>query len=84
MKQALQSHLVATGRRNIPFKSMGTMTQLTKEILEGKREPKIYMWNGKPFRTAAQKAASKKVQRKGNGGNWYSSAPRTLHPRPYP
>jgi len=59
------------------------MTQYTREVAEGKREPKIYMWNGKPFRTASQKEVSKKVQRKGNRGNWFSSAPVSHHPKPY-
>lgn len=60
------------------------MTQYTREVAEGKREPKIYMWNGKPFRTAAQLEVSKRVQRKGNEGNWYSNAPVSRHSRPFP
>jgi hypothetical protein len=49
-------------------------TKLTREILEGKPNPSRNMWNGKPYRTKAQKASARADARN------HTTAPVSWHP----
>lgn len=57
-------------------------TERTRAIAEGRPErEKLQMYNGKPYRTKAQKAQARESARKVNG-TWVSNAPVTFHPMP--
>lgn len=58
------------------------MTQLTREILDGKANPTRNMWNRKPFRTQRQKIAALGSAVKCNDGAWRSTAMVSIHPAP--
>lgn len=58
------------------------MTKLTREILEGKKSPARNMWNGKPYRTKAQKVEARKSAHRCADGAYRSAAPITFHPIP--
>lgn len=55
-------------------------TKLTREILEGHRAPSRNMTNGKPFRTARQKADARDKARICDDGAYRSSANVSYHP----
>ena len=57
-------------------------TKLTRETLEGKKNPSRNMWNGKPYRTKAQKAEARRVASPCSDGTWRSHAPVSWHPVP--
>lgn len=57
-------------------------TKLTREIMEGKKAPSRNMWNGKPYRTAAQKRDARREAYRGNDGTFHSDAPVSWHPVP--
>lgn len=60
-------------------------TKLTREIWEGKKNPSINMWNGKPFRTKRNKALAREHATKRADGAWRVSladAPVSYHPTP--
>jgi hypothetical protein len=58
------------------------MTKLTREILDGKANPSRNMWNGKPYRTRAQKIDARREARKCKDGAYRSAAPVSWHPVP--
>ena len=55
-------------------------TKLTREIFEGHRSPSRNMTNGKPYRTAKQKAEARANATKRADGTWRSDAPVSFHP----
>ena len=57
-------------------------TKLTREIMEGKKAPTRNMWNGKPYRTRAEKAEARAKARRCNDGAFRSTAPVSWHPVP--
>lgn len=57
-------------------------TKLTREILEGKANPSRNPWNGKPYRTKAQKAEARSRASKRDDGAYRSLAPVSWHPIP--
>lgn len=57
-------------------------TKLTREILEGKANPSRNMWNGKPYRTKAQKAEARSDAEKCSDGAFRSNASVSWHPVP--
>lgn len=57
-------------------------TKLTHEILEGKKNPARNMWNGKPYRTKAQKIVARAEAEKCRDGTFRSTAPVSWHPVP--
>jgi hypothetical protein len=57
-------------------------TERTRAIMEGRKEKDNLMsYNGKPFRTKAQKRIARESARR-HKGTWVSSAPVSHHPRP--
>lgn len=57
-------------------------TKLTREILDGKPNPSRNMWNGKPYRTKAQRIAARRDAERCSDGAWRSPAPVSFHPLP--
>lgn len=55
------------------------MTQLTRQILAGEKNPSRNMSNRKPYRTVSQKKAARASATKGKDGTFRSSASVSFH-----
>lgn len=56
------------------------LTQTTRDMFDGRKPPRVNMTNGKPYRTASQKAKARDASTKCDDGTYRANVLRSFHP----